>query len=39
MTLPSAQSIGKAVLMTAIAIAILKLAKPYVPVQLQTLLP
>lgn len=39
MSLPSASSIGKAVLMTAIAVAILKVAKPLVPASIQAYLP
>ena len=39
MTLPSAEQVGKAVLMTAVAIAILKVAKPYLPTAIQNLLP
>jgi hypothetical protein len=39
MTLPSAQSVGKAVVMTLIAVIIIKAAKPYLPASVQSLIP
>lgn len=39
MSLPSASAIGKAVLMTAVSLAILKAVKPMLPASVQTLLP
>ena len=40
MTLPSASAVGKAVLMTAISVAILRVAvKPFVPAKVQAFLP
>ncbi len=39
MTMPSAGAVAKAVLMTAIALAILKVAKPYLPASVSSLLP
>lgn len=39
MSLPSLPAVGKAVVMTAIAVAILKIAKPMLPASVQAYLP
>lgn len=39
MNLPSAPAIGKAVLMTAVSLVILKAVKPMLPASLQNLIP
>lgn len=39
MTLPSASAVGKAVLMTAAALVLIKIAKPYLPASVASLLP
>jgi hypothetical protein len=39
MSIPSGSAIARAVVLTAISVAILKVAKPYLPAQVQSLLP
>lgn len=39
MTLPAPQTIAKAVVMTAVALMVIKIAKPLLPASVQSLLP